>query len=306
MASETDKRIKMLYDPHFSLTLNAERCEVSVSTMRTWLKQNNIDRNFDAKLVRFKTIKKYQKRVPPLTAQQIAQKTGYSVNTVKKYMRIDKLEQEEKKRKVSTFDVSKNDGIIKSVSYDQQEILNWIIQLYIKEGYIECDYTFSIGVMYKNDNVIIPKYRFDKYPDQCVGVLDLKDADSILEDGTLISSIIDLPFLVTKREWAETIKMAQRFNVFNDMDEAEEANKYLLELSFRKMKKGGILIMKTQDIYAEGKQLWFHRYVEDWAMEVGYKLIDMFILVADYRVLNKGLSQKVARKFHSYFFVFKK
>ena len=310
MPSETDKRIKMLYDPHVSLALNAIRCNVSVSTIRTWLKQNNIDRNFDAKLVRFKTIKKYQKRVPPLTAQQIAQKTGYSVNTVKKYMRIDKLEQEEKKRKVSTFDVSKNDGIIKSVSNDQQEILNWIIQLYIKEGYIECDYTFSIGVMYKDDNVIFPKYRFDKYPKQGIyemgGVWDLKDADSFIDDGSLHSSIIDLPFLVTKREWTETSMMAQRFNSFNDMDEAEEAHKYLLELSYRKLKKGGILIMKTQDIYTEGKQLWFHRYVEDWAIEVGYKLIDMFILVADNRILIKGMSQRVARKYHSYFFVFKK
>lgn len=127
-----------------------------------------------------------------------------------------------------------------------------------------------------------------------------------MEDETLTSSIIDLPFLVTKREWTETIKMAQRFNVFNDMDEAEEANKYLLGLSYRELKKGGILIMKPQDIYAEGKQLWFHRYVEDWAMKVGYKFIDMFILVADNRILSKGMSQRVARKYHSYFFVFKK
>ena len=310
MPGETDKKIKMMYDAKLSIKDNAANCDVSVSTMRTWLKQHNIDRNFDAKLVRFKTIKKLQKRIPPLTAQQIANKTGYSVNTCKKYMRIDKLEQDSNQEKLSTFDVSNNDTIIKSVSTDQQEILNWIIKLYIKEGYIQCDYTFSIGVMWKDNKVVTPEYRFDKYPKQGIykegGVLDLKDADRLIEDGTLHSSIIDLPFLVTKRKWTKTSMMAQRFNSFDNMDEATEANKYLLGLAYRKLKNKGILIMKTQDCFTEGRQLWFHRYVEEWAEQVGFKLIDMFILVAQSRMLGDGLNQRVARKYHSYFLVFKK
>lgn len=310
MPGETDMKIKMMYDAKLSIEDNAANCDVSVSTMRTWLKQNNIDRNFDAKLVRFKAIKKLQKRTPPMTAQQIAKKTGYSVNTVKKYMKIDSLEQESNQKKVSTFDVSNNDTIIKSVSYDQQEILNWIIKLYIPAGYIECDYTFSIGVMYRDNKVVTPQWRFDKFPKQGIykegGVLDLKDADRFVEDGTLHSSIIDLPFLVTKKKWTKSSKIAERFNSFDNMDEATEANKQLLGLAYKKLKNRGILIMKTQDLYTEGKQLWFHRYVEEWAEQVGFKLIDMFILVAQSRMLGDGLNQRVARKYHSYFFVFKK
>ena len=310
MPGETDKKIKMMYDAKLSIEDNAANCDVSVSTMRTWLKQNNIDRNFDAKLVRFKAIKKLQKRTPPMTAQQIAKKTGYSVNTVKKYMKIDSLEQESNQKKVSTFDVSNNDTIIKSVSYDQQEILNWIIKLYIPAGYIECDYTFSIGVMYRDNKVVTPQWRFDKFPKQGIykegGVLDLKDADRFVEDGTLHSSIIDLPFLVTKKKWTKSSKIAERFNSFDNMDEATEANKQLLGLAYKKLKNKGILVMKTQDLYTEGKQLWFHRYVEEWAEQVGFKLIDMFILVAQSRMLGDGLNQRVARKYHSYFFVFKK
>lgn len=105
MPSETDKKIKMMYDAKLSIEDNAANCDVSVSTMRTWLKQNNIDRNFDAKLVRFKAIKKLQKRTPPMTAQQIANKTGYSVNTCKKYMKMDSLEQEsnQKRYRLLTF-----------------------------------------------------------------------------------------------------------------------------------------------------------------------------------------------------------
>ena len=310
MPGETDKKIKMIYNAKLSIEDNAANCDVSVSTMRTWLKQNNIDRNYDSKLVRFKAIKKLQKRTPPMTAQQIAKKTGYSVNTVKKYMKIDSLEQESNKEKLSTFDVSNNDTIIKSVSYDQQEILNWIIKLYIPAGYIECDYTFSIGVMYRDNKVVTPQWRFDKFPKQGIykegGVLDLKDADRFVEDGTLHSSIIDLPFLVTKKKWTKSSKIAERFNSFDNMDEASEANKQLLGLAYKKLKNRGILIMKTQDLYTEGKQLWFHRYVEEWAEQVGFKLIDMFILVAQSRMLGDGLNQRVARKYHSYFFVFKK
>ena len=310
MPGETDKKIKMMYDAKLSIEDNAANCDVSVSTMRTWLKQNNIDRNFDAKLVRFKAIKKLQKRTPPMTAQQIANKTGYSVNTCKKYMKMDSLEQESNQKKVSTFDVSNNDTIIKSVSYDQQEILNWIIRLYIPAGYIECDFTFSIGVMWSGNRLVTPQWRFDKFPKQGMfkegGVLDLKDADRLIEDGTLHSSIIDLPFLVTKRKWTKTSKIAQRFNSFDNMDEAAEANIHLLELAYRKLKNKGILIMKTQDCYTEGRQIWFHRFVEEWAEEIGFKLIDMFILAAKSRMLGNGLNQRVARKYHSYFFVFQK
>ena len=306
MPGETDKKIKMMYDAKLSIEDNAIICDVSVSTMRTWLKQHNIDRNYDAKLVRFKAIKKLQKRTPPMTAQQIAQKTGYSINTVKKYMKMDRLEQKSNQTKVSTFDVSNNDTIIKSVSTDQQEILNWILRLYVPAMIIQVDYTYSIGVFYKNNIIPSPLFRFDKYPEQCEGVLPLDDADRLIEDDTLYSSIIDLPFLVTHKEWTETSRMAQRFNSFDNMNEAKEAYKYLLDLSYRKLKNKGILIMKTQDCYTEGRQIWFHRLAEEWAEEVGYKLIDMFILIAQSRMLGNGLNQRVARKYHSYFFVFKK
>lgn len=306
MPGETDKKIKMMYDAKLSIKDNAANCDVSVSTMRTWIKQNKIDRNFDAKLVRFKAIKKLQKRTPPLTAQQIAKKTGYSVNTIKKYMRMDSLEQESGKNKLSTFDVSNNAAIIKSVSTDQYEILNWILKLYVPAGFFQADFTFSIGVFYRDNKVPVPQLRFDKFPEQCEGVLPLEHAERIIDDGTLDSCIVDLPFLVTRREWTKTSRIAERFNSFNDMAEATEANKYIIGLAYRKLKKKGIYVMKTQDMFTEGKQLWFHRYVEEWAEEIGFKLIDMFILVAESRMLGKGLNQRVARKYHSYFFVFKK
>lgn len=303
-------KIGMIYDARLSIEENAEKCDVSVARLRQWLIQHNIDRRFDAQLVRFKAIKKLQRRTPPLSARQISEKTGYSLNTVKKYMRMDSFDKPSVSDKLSTFDVSCNETIIKSVSYDQQQILNDIIKLYIPHGYIQADFTFSIGLMYRENKVPVPQLRFDKFPYQGIyadgGVLPLEEAEDIIEEGELHSCIVDLPFLITKRKWTENSKMAQRFNVFNDIDEATEANKYMLGLAYRKLKKKGILIMKTQDLYTEGKQIWMHRFVQEWAEQVGFKLIDMFILIAQSRMLGNGLSQRVARKYHSYFLVFRK
>ncbi len=306
MPSDTDTKIRIMYDAKLSVKDNAAICGVSYSTMRTWLKQHNIDRNFDSKLIRFKAIKKLQKRTPPLTAQQIAEKTGYAVNTIKKYMRLDSLEQDSNKNKLSTFDVSNNQTILKSVSANQYEILYWILKLYVPAMYFQVDFTHSKGVFYKNNIIPSPIMKFDKYPEQCEGVRPLDDAERIIEDNTLDSVIVDLPFLITHKEWTAKSKIAQRFNSFDNFDEAFEANKYIIGLAYRKLKKKGIYVMKTQDLYTEGRQIWMHRVVEQLAEEIGFKMIDMFILSTDSRMLGKGFIQHVARKYHSYFYVFQK
>lgn len=300
-------KIGMIYDGRLSIEENAGRCGVSVATIRLWLRQHKINRRFDAQLVRFKAVKKLQKRNPPLSPSKIAEKTGYSLNTVKKYMRMDNFDKPNVSDRLSIFDVSNNETIIKSVSYDQQQILNDIIKLYIPVGYIEADFCFSLGIFYRDNKVQLPPLRFDKYPNQgTYKVLPLDEANTLIEDGTLSSCVVDLPFLVTRRKWTETSRMAGRFNSFDNMREAAEANKNMLALSYKKLKKKGILVLKTQDLYTEGKQLWFHRYVEQWAEEIGFKMIDLFILIAQNRMLGDGLNQRVARKYHSYFFVFKK
>lgn len=304
--SELNSKIKMLYDAKLSVEENASRCEVSVPTMNLWLRMNGVNRLYDSMYLRYKTIKQIKKLHPSWSRRRIAQETGYSLNTIRKYCSMDKFEKPMDEDKISTFDTSKAKFLIKSISDDQQEILNNVIKLYIKEGCIQADFTFSKGVFYSNNKVIKPEYRFDKYPKQCKGVLDLKKADKLIEDGTLHSCIVDLPFLVTKKEWTGNCKMHQRFNSFNDMKEATEANKAMLKLSYEKLKKKGIMIMKTQDLYTAGHQIWMSHLVHQWAVEQGFEVIDKFILTSDKRMLSAGMQQKCARKYHSYFFVFKK
>ena len=310
-----EKNISSIYDAKLSIEDNAANCQVSVPTLNLWLRMNHVNRLYDSMYLRYKKVKDAQKKHPTWSIRRIADETMLSINTVRKYMGMKEFEKPMSQDKISTFDTSKDDFIIKSINDDQQDILNNIIRLYIKEGYIQADFTFSTGQMYSDNRVPIPQLRFDKYPTQGKGknrvhglkdgIFALSDAERI-EDDTLHSCIVDLPFLVTKKEWTKNCKMHQRFNSFNDMKEATEANKYMLKLSYEKLMKKGIMIMKTQDIYTAGRQLWFSHYVHEWAEEQGFKVIDKFILTSEKRMLSSGMNQKCARKYHSYFFVFKK
>lgn len=52
--------------------------------------------------------------------------------------------------------------MVKSISYNEEEIINWILKLHCKTP-IELDPTYSKGNFYKG-NIIKPKYKFDLYP----------------------------------------------------------------------------------------------------------------------------------------------
>lgn len=290
------------YNPRLSIKDNAEAMGISVHTLRAWLKQNNIDRHFDSMYAKYTAVKKLQKR--NLSAQKIADKTGYALMTVYKYMRMDSFEKKTEKDKLSSFDMSHSEIVIKSVSYDQQEILNNILKLHVPIGVYDCDMTYSKGNFYKNGVVPMPKLKYDKYP-QMDGVLPLEDAEKI-KNGSLNSIVIDPPFLILAPQWLRNSKVKARFDSFDTMDDATEANKYLLKLAWDKLKKKGVLVFKTMDIRAENRNIWMSYFVQQWADEIGFSLIDTFILIASSKILNRGMQQKVARKYHSYFFVFQK
>lgn len=55
---------------------------------------------------------------------------------------------------------------IKSISYDQSEIINNILQLHVPSHKIDCDPTYSKGIFYKNTGVQSPQYKYDIVPKQ--------------------------------------------------------------------------------------------------------------------------------------------
>lgn len=298
LQTKRQKMKEIVYTPSQTIAQNAKNNGVSIATIRLYIKANGIDRRFDEKLKIFSTIKGLQEQHPEYTVSQIMRCSGYSLNTVKKYMKMTAFPFAASSDKYSAFDLGKSRNIIKSVSNSQTTILNSILQLYIKNDHYEADLTYSVGVFWKR--IKQPELKFDKYP-QSEGVKPLSEAFS-MPDGTLHSCVVDLPFLV--RGYGSRI--SERFTSFNSEDEMYSANREMIELAFQKLRKGGYLVMKTMDVSYGLKQLWVSDYVVRIAQETGFELKDKFILIANKRPLHKGMQQHFARKHHSYFFVFRK
>lgn len=292
------------YYPTLSLEENARRNCVSVYAVKKYIERNNIDRKRDMQTFRYLKVKKCINKYPNLPFSKIATKCNLSINTVKKYAALNDVSPSKTPtNKVGVFDSKTNDTIIRSVSQNQEEILGNILKLYIPKGEFDCDLTASKAVFY-NNHIPLPKYLFDKYP-QMEGVQSLEAAE-LLPPNVFNSIVVDLPFIVSNGEWKGG-KIKDRFTHFESSDELYAANDYMISLAHKLLKKGGILVMKTMDVNTKGTQLWVGHYVQTKAFKLGFKLLDTFIYVSPNRIISQqNIIQRIARKYHSYFFVFKK
>lgn len=298
------KNVSLKYDPNLSIEDNAKKCGVTVHAIRKYIQANGIDRRHDAQLAKFLAVQKVRALKPHATVREIAEELGISQNTVRKYLNPANEPSIIGTEKVSKFELSKASQIIKSISNSQDEILYNILRLYVHTDTYDCDLTASIGVFYRG---IIPKpqHLYDKYP-QMENVRSLDEAFE-LPNECFHSIVLDLPFIVKDEASAQTSMVSQRFTSFLTMQELYDTNDTMLNLAYRLLKKKGYLIMKTMDIKYSGKQYWIGNYVQNKAQKIGFRLEDMFILMSKTKVLSTGWhNQHSARKYHSYFFVFKK
>lgn len=88
-------------------------------------------------------------------------------------------------------------GLIKSVSFDQNEIIKGIIKLHVPQGYIDCDPTYSKGYFYKSTGIQEPKHKFDILP-QTSDTIKANAENLPLEEESINCIMFDPPFLATK------------------------------------------------------------------------------------------------------------
>ena len=302
------RKSSVVYNPNLTIAENAQNNHVSPSTIRWYLRKEGIDRKRDNEIRIHREISAEIKKHPDLTLKELSQKLNYSINTIRKYRNrghnpVSKITGE----KLSTFDTSSQKFIISSVSENQDELLNNILRLYIPDYKFDCDFTYSKGVFYKH--VPEPSMKFDKYP-QTDDTLPLDDAYTI-PPSSFNSVIIDLPFVICNNKVSNNFpyncQMVSRFNHFSSPDELYDANITILDLAHNKLKKGGIMVVKTMDVVFATKYHCISNFVINSAIQRGFELIDTFILISKSRMLIPKLYiQKHSRKYHSYFLVFKK
>lgn len=177
------------------------------------------------------------------------------------------------------------------------------MSLYCPHGF-DCDPTYSRGYFYKSV-IPVPKYRFDLNP-LCSGVV-CADAQCLPMPAACISSmILDPPFLPGKQGLKG--RMRERFSElgqFQSMDFLYRVYAGMIREAYRVLDRAGIMIFKCQDYTS---QIFYptHIKVYEYATEVGFKAVDLFILLAKSRIIRTDQQQQHARKFHSYFWVFQK
>ncbi len=198
--------------------------------------------------------------------------------------------------------------MIKSISYDQEEIIQWILQLHCKTD-IELDATYGKGNFYKK-NIKSPKLKFDinsQFDYVCIG-----NAENLpIESSSLNTIMFDPPFLATT---GPSLKLSENNNYINKRFGVYPNEKSLhtfyinaMKEFYRILKVNGILIFKCQDKVSSGRQYFSHNFIINEAEKIGYYSKDLFILLAKQRIVaNWQKNQKNARKFHSYFLVFEK
>lgn len=280
------------YNPFLTVEENAKFNNVPTTTIRTFIHRNNIDRRHDKQLINLQRIQRLYNQGKTIT--EISALTSLSRPTIYKYLSLDSIQNDNNKQTALT-----RDNIIKSVSSNQNELLSWIMFLYLKGKNIECDLTYSKGKFYIK--IPQPIHKYDKYPQ----LDDVNNLTELIDKLNLFNSVIfDLPYIVHADN--SQLRMVDRFSCFGSIDELYKANNDMVQLSFNILNPKGILIVKTMDINVKGQQHWISNYVLNKANEIGFEHIDTFILIANNKItFNKG-QQHCARKWHSYFHIFRK
>jgi SAM-dependent methyltransferase len=200
--------------------------------------------------------------------------------------------------------------LVKSIGYDQSEIIRNILRLHVPEGKIDCDPTFSTGAFYNGTGIDAPQYRFDISP-QRADVIQADARHLPLIDGSISCMMLDPPFLATKGKSLNSTDgniINRRFGVYPDEKSLHRCYSDMLAEAYRVLKPDGILIFKCQDKVSSGKQYMSHVYIINEAVRIGFYPKDLFILLAKSRLVAdwQKQNQAHARKWHAYFLVLQK
>lgn len=213
-----------------------------------------------------------------------------------------------------------NSNVIKNISYDQKEILYNIMQLYNNGKPFDCDTTASTLKFYEqkpNDKYIIPepKLLFDVFP-QMGKIKQITPFQKLpIEDNSLNSIVVDLPFVISPKKCNSMINedkrsciIAKRFASFYPYQELYDTIYWNIKECERVLTDGGIIVWKMQDTISGSISHNSVEFSKLCAQDLGMYVIDEFFLVAKARLISssKIKKQQHARKYTSSFLVIKK
>ncbi|MGO8925943.1 MAG: hypothetical protein ACLQU3_03470 [Limisphaerales bacterium] len=196
--------------------------------------------------------------------------------------------------------------VVRSACESQDEILRGIQQLHCKSGY-ELDATYGNGSFW--ETLPRPKLCFDLIPTESfVKAGDFRHLP--LGASSIKSMVLDPPFLTYMKPSKMGI-MNGRFSGYWTYQKLLADYSAAISEAFRILKPGGIFVFKVQDCVHNHALQATHCRVWLLAEKKGFRLKDLFVLVAPNRLPVLAASHgrqtpRHARVFHCYFLVFQK
>jgi hypothetical protein len=213
-----------------------------------------------------------------------------------------------------------NTNIVKNIDTNQHKILYNIMMLHNNGNPFECDITASTLKFYNNGgeyNIPEPEILMDVIP-QREDIIKIEEYKPLpLEDNSISSIVIDLPFVISPKDCPSLQKenpgkkdnlIFRRFHSFYPVSDLFIQYKHWIDEAYRVLKPDGICVFKCQDTVSGGINYFTESYSFLCASNAGFYIKDKFILQAKNRLIasTKIKKQQHARKYTSCFWVFKK
>ena len=190
-----------------------------------------------------------------------------------------------------------------SVFESDSEILNAIDDIFLKNKWFDLDCTYSKGVFYSE--IKQPRIKSDLIPlfDDVIQADSMKL--SFVEDESVESIVFDPPFLFRKRKSTNNDRICARFSYFSSFEQLWEMYTKSMDCIYKKLKKGGFLLFKCQDM-TDGKFYCTHNRIINYAETIGFELKDIIIKKGKSKLQKDAKQQNCVGKIHSYWLVLKK
>lgn len=192
-----------------------------------------------------------------------------------------------------------------------QEILMAFSDIFLKGEWFDADITYSKGIFYTpltqgliTTQMRQPRIKSDIEPQfDDVLKMDSQHLD-LIEDDSLKSIIFDPPFLFRNRQSDNNDKMSERFSYFQTYEDLMEMYTNTLKETYKKLKKGGYLFFKCQDM-TDGKFYCTHYDIITEAQKIGFTLKDIGLKISKSKLQRDAKQQNCLAKTHSFWLVFK-
>lgn len=180
-----------------------------------------------------------------------------------------------------------------SVFEKDSDILMAINDIFLKKQWFDLDCTYSKGIFYKN--IKEPRIKSDLNPLYEDVIMCDSTELSCIQDNSLHSVVFDPPFLFRKRKSKNNDKVSARFSYFNSYEELQSMYEKSLEAIYVKLKKGGFLCFKCQDM-TDGKFYCTHNFIINYATSIGFILKDIIIKTSKSKLQKDAKQQNCVAK----------